>query len=188
MAAGPGPRCTAVMGRNSRRVHARSVLLCALLLVMLPTAGVAGGAASWSQGPMFRIPLPPPPAVLTAFRPPSHRYGAGHRGVDLAASAGDPITAAGAGTVIYAGRLVDRGVVSVEHASGLRTTYEPVTAVVRAGMSVGVGALLGTLEAGHGSCAPADCLHWGARLPDDVYLDPLSLLGPLPVRLLPWDG
>ena len=31
-------------------------------------------------------------------------------------------------------------------------------------------------------------LHWGARLPDDSYLDPMSLLTGLRVRLLPWTG
>lgn len=178
------------MSRIRSRSRLVAVLTCALLWLPQPmtAAPIEPALAPPATGSGFRLPLPPPPTVLTPFRPPSHRYGVGHRGVDLASVEGAVVTAAGAGTVVHAGRLVDRGVVSVEHPSGLRTTYEPVTATVRAGMTIAAGTVLGTLEAGHGSCAPAHCLHWGARLPDDVYLDPLSLLGPLPVRLLPWDG
>lgn len=143
-----------------------------------------------SSGPTGRFtpPLPPPAVVLTPFRPPATRYGAGHRGVDLAAPVGAEVRAAADGVVVFAGTLVDRGVVSVEHAGGLRTTYEPVDAVVSAGDVVARGDPLGTLAAGHASCAPASCLHLGARLPDQVYLDPMSLFGPWRVRLKPWVG
>jgi murein DD-endopeptidase MepM/ murein hydrolase activator NlpD len=136
----------------------------------------------------FALPVPPPAVVLTPFRPPATRYGPGHRGVDLVAPAGTAIRAAGAGTVVYAGTLAGRGVVSVEHPGGLRTTYEPVQATVTAGQWVAAGSRIGTLQPGHPSCAPAECLHWGARLPDGSYLDPMSLLHPWRVRLKPWDG
>ncbi len=136
----------------------------------------------------FALPVAAPAIVLVPFDPPANPYGPGHRGVDLAAPAGAPVSAAGAGTVVYAGILVDRGVVSVQHPGGLRTTYEPVDAVVSAGQSVTTGTLLGTLQAGHPPCAPADCLHWGARLPDGTYLDPMALLEPWQVRLKPWEG
>jgi len=134
------------------------------------------------------LPMPPPPLVLTAFAPPANPYGAGHRGVDLAAQPGSPVVAAGPGVVVFAGDLAGRGVVSIEHTGGLRTTYEPVDAAVAVGASVTAGQVIGVLAPGHVGCAPADCLHWGARLPDRVYIDPMSLLGPWRVRLLPWDG
>lgn len=137
--------------------------------------------------PHFDLPVPSPPVVLTPFRPPEHRYGTGHRGVDLAAPAGTPVRAAAAGTVAYAGTVAGRGVVSVLHPGGLRTTYEPVEATVTAGQAVTTGAVLGTLRPGHASCVPADCLHWGARLPDGSYLDPMALLRPWRVRLKPWE-
>jgi murein DD-endopeptidase MepM/ murein hydrolase activator NlpD len=94
------------------------------------------------------------------------------------------VRAAGPGTVIFAGRVAGRGVISVAHPGGLRTTYEPVTATVSVGEPVAAGALLGTLEAGHPGCPAAACLHWGLRR-GDVYLDPLALLGLGRVRLLP---
>ena len=136
----------------------------------------------------FVLPVAPPPLVLTAFAPPANRYGAGHRGVDLAVLPGSPVVAAGTGRAVFAGALAARGVVSIEHSGGLRTTYEPVTASISAGEWVTAGQQIGVLEPGHPGCAPASCLHWGARLPGRVYLDPMSLLAPWRVRLLPWDG
>jgi len=147
-------------------------------------ATVAGAARAAATG--FVLPVPPPPIVLTAFAPPANRYGPGHRGVDLAVTAGSEIRSAGTGIVVYAADLAGRGVVSIEHAGGLRTTYEPVTSSVTAGAAVRAGQVIGVLQAGHPGCAPADCLHWGARLPDRVYLDPMSLLTGWEVRLLPW--
>lgn len=151
-----------------------------------PERATTAGPAS--PTPAFVLPVPPPAVVLTPFRPPAQRYGTGHRGVDLAAPAGTVVRATADGTVVYAGMLAGRGVVSIEHESGLRTTYEPVTASVTAGEWVTAGQAIGTAVAGHPSCAPADCLHWGARLPDGSYLDPMALLRPWRVRLLPWDG
>ena len=166
-----------------------AIALGVVVSVLLSTAAASAGSATAVAAPTgYVLPVPPPPLVLTAFAPPANKYGAGHRGVDLAVPPGAPIVAAGAGVVVFAGPLAGRGVVSIEHAGGLRTTYEPVTATVAAGSSVGVGQPIGTLEPGHAGCAPASCLHWGARLPDRVYLDPMTLLGPWRVRLWPWAG
>jgi len=97
------------------------------------------------------------------------------------------VQAAGAGTVVYAGRLAGRGVVSVAHPGGLRTTYEPVTSSLRVGDVVMAGQLIGTLEAGHPGCPASACLHWGLRS-GKGYLNPLALLGLGRVRLLPLGG
>jgi murein DD-endopeptidase MepM/ murein hydrolase activator NlpD len=133
----------------------------------------------------FGWPLWPVPAVSRAFQPPSKPYGPGHRGADLAGGVGQPVLSAGDGVVVYAGPLADRGVVSVEHTGGLRTSYEPVRADVRAGQVVGKGERLGTLAAGHPGCPVPACLHWGLRR-DGRYLDPLVLVRPGHVRLLPF--
>jgi murein DD-endopeptidase MepM/ murein hydrolase activator NlpD len=76
-------------------------------------------------------------------------------------------------------------VVSIEHADGLRTTYEPVRATVAAGVRVGRGDVIGVLEAGHAGCPTEACLHWGVRRGEADYLDPLVLLRTARVRLLP---
>ena len=122
--------------------------------------------------------------VVRRFDPPPRPWLAGHRGVDLAGNPGEVVRSAGAGTVVYAGVIAGRGVVSVDHPGGLRTTYEPITAAVTVGAAVLQGAELGTLDAGHPGCAEPACLHWGLRR-GDVYLDPLVLLGMGRVRLLP---
>ena len=160
-------------------------ILGALLLVGGGTVPARSGTPTPTG---FRLPLAPPAVVLTPFRAPANPYGPGHRGVDLAGPVGSPVLAAGPGVVVYAGQLAGRGVVSVEHIGGLRTTYEPVSPEVESGDRVAAGTLIGHLDAGHSACAPAVCLHWGARLPDGTYVDPMTLLTGWRVRLLPWDG
>ena len=151
-----------------------------------PVAGVDGRAAPATGGT--------PGAVTRLFDPPPHYYGRGHRGADVAGRPGRAVVAAGDGVVVFAGRVAGRGVVSVEHAGGLRTTYEPVAVTVVPGAPVRRGDALGALEPGHRGCPVAACLHWGLRRPSAEptagaleYLDPLLLLGLGRVRLLPTD-
>lgn len=137
---------------------------------------------------MFGWPLPGTPTVVRAFQAPTIPFGPGHRGVDLAAVAGAPVFAAGAGTVVFAGPVAGRGVVSVDHPGGLRTTYEPVSPTVTAGDRVARGEQLGTVQLGHPGCTATACLHWAVRRGgghDREYLDPLRLLGMARLRLLP---
>lgn len=169
------------------------MLLVTVVLVLLAGAVLPPGPAAATPPVPTQVaaltgygwPLPGLPRVGRGFDPPETTYGRGHRGVDLVAAAGSPVLAAGAGTVVHAGPLAGRGVVSVQHPDGLRTTYEPVTATVREGQSLAAGTPLGVLEPGHLGCAAPACLHWGVRR-DREYLDPLRLLGRWPVRLLPF--
>lgn len=96
--------------------------------------------------------------------------------------------AAGDATVVFAGLLAGRPVVSLAHPGGLHTSYEPVRATVRTGQLVTAQTSLGTLEAGHPGCPAAACLHWGAMWgPASAarYVDPLDLLTSTPIRLKP---
>ncbi|GAA1168874.1 hypothetical protein GCM10009584_07260 [Ornithinimicrobium humiphilum] len=127
------------------------------------------------------------PPVARTFDPPEHRWGAGHRGIDLAGVAGEPVRAVDAGVVAFSGTVAGVGVVSVDHASGLRSTYQPVTDGAPAGSRVGRGERLGHLGTG-GHCLLADCLHLGARTGRDSYVDPLLLLEPVELSLLPIAG
>jgi murein DD-endopeptidase MepM/ murein hydrolase activator NlpD len=145
----------------------------------------AQGKALPARSRAFDWPLPAPHRVTRQFVAPATPYGPGHRGADLAGAPGEEVHAAGGGTVVFAGWVVDRPVVSIEHPNGLRSTYEPVSPTVRAGESVSRGQVIGTLLAGHRGCPVTACLHWGVRRSEDVYLDPLALLGLLPIRLLP---
>jgi murein DD-endopeptidase MepM/ murein hydrolase activator NlpD len=169
----------------------RSRLLVVLTLTALAWCGPAATAAPAPvrAPPLVALwgwPLAGAPVVARPFDPPPTPYAAGHRGVDLAGMAGQPVLAAGAGVVAFAGMVAGRPVVSVEHPGGLRTTYEPVQPLVAAGQPVARGSPLGLLVGGHAGCPAEACLHWGLRR-GQTYLDPMLLLRPPRVRLLPWD-
>jgi murein DD-endopeptidase MepM/ murein hydrolase activator NlpD len=176
---------------TSRRSFLVLCLVAGLAFAASPDLVASGRPASTPvlprAGPADRFgwPLAPPHRVMRPFEAPASPYGPGHRGVDLGGVAGAPVLSAGAGVVVFAGQLAGRGVVSVDHPNGLRTTYEPVAPAVRAGDRVAAGAVLGQLRPGHAGC-PGACLHWGVRRGAE-YVDPLSLVSTGRVRLLPWD-
>jgi murein DD-endopeptidase MepM/ murein hydrolase activator NlpD len=108
--------------------------------------------------------------------------------VDLPGTPGQPVYAAGTATVVFAGLLAGRPVVSLAHPGGLRTSYEPVRAAVRVGQRVTAETVIGELVAGHAGCRSAACLHWGAMwgpASGAHYVDPLGLLRSTPIRLKP---
>lgn len=152
--------------------------LLTLLLTCMITIGSPGlDAWRWPLGP-------PAPQVVRTFSPPASPWGAGHRGVDLAARPGQAVHAAGPGRVSYARDLAGRGVVAIDHGV-LRTTYLPVRPSVHVGGRVAYGARIGVLEDGRVHC-PMTCLHWGLRR-GALYLDPLNLVQ-RQIRLLPqWE-
>jgi murein DD-endopeptidase MepM/ murein hydrolase activator NlpD len=141
-----------------------------------PAADPAATGAAW--------PLRPgPDRVVSPYDPPAEPWLAGNRGVDLAGMPGEPVHAATAGVVSFAGKIAGVGVVTVTDGP-LRTTYEPVAVAVRRGQHVQQGTVLGRLTATGSHCAPRACLHWGLLRGTD-YLDPLALLGLERVVLLP---
>ncbi len=154
-----------------------------VVLTTLPTAAVPFVPAPSRDGAW---PLRPRPGIVSGFDPPASAWGRGHRGVDLSGRSGQAVHAALGGTVVFAARLAGRGVVVVDH-GGVRTTYEPVSASVVVGQRLGKGARIGTLQRASSHCFPRACLHWGL-LRGATYLDPLTLVGAGPVRLLPFDA
>lgn len=160
-----------------------ALLLLACLLVAGPAIAEPASPPEVPAGGLWVPPLPGP-EVTRSFEPPGSPYGPGHRGVDLAAAPGAVVVAAGDGVVAFAGAVAGRTVVSIDHPGGLRTTYEPVDPSVGAGQRVARGSPIGTLAAGHAGCPAAACLHWGLRR-GETYLDPLQLLAPPRIRLLP---
>ncbi|MEU5550823.1 M23 family metallopeptidase [Micromonospora sp. NPDC047793] len=157
-----------------------------LTVAPLTVAPVPAAPERPAEAARFRWPVDGRPHPVRRFDPPPRPWLPGHRGVDLLAPAGATIRAAGTGTVLFAGVVAGRPVISVVHPDGLRTTYEPVSPDVTVGTSVAAGTALGTLLPGHAGCPEAACLHWGLRRGDD-YLDPLALLGLGRSRLLPLD-
>jgi len=158
----------------------RWIVVCVSALALAAPASADGERLDW--------PLRPRPAVVRMFDAPSPNWERGHRGVDLAGMPGQAVFAAAGGTVVFAGELAGRPVVSIAHPGGLRTSYEPVVASVRTGRRVDAGTMLGELQAGHAGCAAAACLHWGAMWGPASradYVDPLGLLTSTPIRLKP---
>lgn len=171
-------------GGPGRRLVSIVVGVIALLGVVAeqPVSAAPHGEFSW--------PLQPRPAVERRFDKPARDWLPGHRGVDLVGTPGQAVLAAGDGIVVFAGKVADKPVVSIDHPGGLRTTYEPVRAEVSVGLRVGRGTRIGILESGHEGCGAAACLHWGARREAGghsrrEYIDPLGLLHPTPLRLKP---
>ncbi len=159
------------------RILAAGVLLSVLCAA---PAGADTGRLRW--------PMQPRPAVVRAFDAPAPNWQRGHRGVDLVGSAGQGVYAAAAGTVVFAGDLAGRPLISVAHLGGLRTTYEPVHPSVRVGQAVSAGTALGGLAAGHPGCPASACLHWGAMWGPAKradYVDPTKLVATTPIRLKP---
>ena len=173
-------------GRALRRgaALALAVALGTPSAVAAPRPGTAASARDVTVA--YRLPLDPPAQLLRPFDPPPRPWLAGHRGVDVGATAGVTVVSPAAGVVTFAGDVAGRGVVTVLHADGRRSSLEPVTATVREGDHVTTGATLGTLAGdAHGGTPGGPALHWGVRV-GDRYVDPWLLLpGTGPVVLLP---
>jgi hypothetical protein len=171
-------------------------LLGALLLTSWPltTAGGTAQAAAPSRAastvaahpsPRWSWPLSPVPAVVGAFDPPERKWLPGHRGVDLAASPGQPVLSPADGVVTFSGRVVHRGVITVTARSGERISFEPVVDQLPRGRPVLAGQEIARRDPdlSHEPCG--SCLHWGVRK-GERYLHPLAFVRRLaPSVLLP---
>ncbi|MDH2442726.1 M23 family metallopeptidase [Amnibacterium sp. CER49] len=149
--------------------------------VVLAAAALLTGAAVPSQAraaplPRWSWPVPAPHRVARPFVAPSGPYAGGHRGIDVAAPAGTTVTAPADGRVVWAGTIVDRGVVAIDHGDGVRSSFEPLTPRVHLGDTVLRGQAIGAVAAG--GTHPDGVLHIGARIRGE-YVSPLLLLGGL---------
>ncbi len=161
---------------SSRTARAGVTLL--LVLLVSGTASSARADGSWSWPLDGR-------SIDRSYAAPPGPYAAGHRGVDLAGTPGETVTAVAAGTVAFVGEVAGTPVVTVSHGTE-RSTYQPVLATVEPGRSISAGEAIGTLLPGHAGCGTAACLHLG-RIEGETYLDPTQLLGGR-YRLISPDG
>ncbi len=139
-------------------------------------------SAQVSRSAPLRWSAPVDGPIVAEFREPSHRYGPGHRGLDFAVEPSTPVRAAGAGIVVFAGRIDEAWYVSIDHGDGVVTTasYLAEVAVARGdrvqrGQAVGVSGAIGS---GHDGTV----VHLGLRV-DGAYRDPRLLLR----RIVPAD-
>lgn len=173
---------------GSRIRHPRTNLRVFVGAVAVAVGAVSAGTATLTHGreavrgavvtaEESRAPWVWPTGVRVVSRPweaPADDYAAGHRGLDVPAAIGDAAVAVDDGTVTFAGSVAGRGVVTIDHGSGLRSTLDSLTPTVTAGDTVAQGDTVGRVAVGH--CPASDpCLHLGARL-DDRYVDPTPYL------------
>lgn len=171
---------------SSLRLAALAVVLASSLVAVSPTASattvhtVEGAASNW------RWPVDGPRVLVRPYIAPATPYVAGHRGIDIrvAGDADWAVFAPADGIVHFAGVVVDRPVLSIRHANGLSSSFEPVTALVAAGASIRRGQLVGMLSEPSGaSHCSVPCLHFGVRRHGE-YLSPLNYLGGIPHSVL----
>ncbi len=168
---------------NSGRAGA--LLVVAALLTLAAFADAPAAQAS-TPAPTTTLALPVDGAsIVSLARLPEAPWRPGHRGIDVGARTGEQVVAPGSGTVVFAGWVVNRPVVTIDHGRGLVTSLEPVDAGVVVGTTARRGEPIGTVAEAPGHCTPSICIHWGVRL-DGIYQDPLDYLeGFGPVVLLP---
>lgn len=166
--------------------HQRASLGALALLAFLELAVFTDAAPADAASGRLLLSAPVTPCTVQRLASlPQQPWLAGHRGLDLDADIGQPMSAPAAGVVTYVGFVVDRPVLSIRHDQGLVSSFEPLDSAVAVGDIVAKGDVIGTVaDAGH-HCATSPCAHWGLRL-DGAYVDPLDYLeGFGPIRLLP---
>lgn len=159
------------------------VLACAALVLALsaPPADAVDGQGRFFTSPSGEV------VVIKAAAVPERPWLPGHRGVDLAVGPAGEVSAPAAGTISYTGFVVSRPVISVTHAPGVVSSFEPVLGIVALGATVERGQAIGTIDDAAPHCSQP-CVHWGVRI-DGQYVDPLDYLSGFgQVRLLPLDS
>ncbi|UJP11170.1 M23 family metallopeptidase [Microbacterium sp. KUDC0406] len=186
--AGSGLRGTAHRGSGTpRAARAGLILLLALssLCWPFPQPVAAGGDLPVEHGVALPAdapwvwPVDGAREVTAPFRAPAHRYGPGHRGMDITATG--PIRAPASGVVAFRGIVADRGVLTIDHGDGYVITLEPVSSDLAPGDAVEAGQLVATASAG--GHAARGTVHVGVRL-DDEYVNPRPLFGDVPRAIL----
>ncbi|WP_068492892.1 murein hydrolase activator EnvC family protein [Pseudoclavibacter helvolus] len=167
------PPLASTIARGARTL---AMLLAVVLLCGLSQLSAPHASAATASSVGWQWPVESTPAVSRAFELASP-YGAGHRGIDIVAAPGAVILAPAAGTVRFSGFVVDRPVLSIQHADGALTSYEPVVSELEPGAAVLAGQRIGVLSTGHRH-SPEGSLHIGLRQ-DGAYRDPAPRFGAL---------
>jgi murein DD-endopeptidase MepM/ murein hydrolase activator NlpD len=140
----------------------------AVAIVLSSTVSTAGAAG---EKPFI---APVKAEIVRDFEPPSHEFGAGHRGIDYGVPPETMVTASGAGTVSFAGQVANDLYVTIEHSGGISTMYSYLSRIdVSSGDPVGQGQVIA--HSGHGHPGGPPGLHFGAKL-NGKYIDPRLLL------------
>jgi murein DD-endopeptidase MepM/ murein hydrolase activator NlpD len=146
----------------------------------IPPSGIARAR---TLGALRASPPPQSPLSLSApitapigdgFGPRGDRF---HTGIDFTAATGTPVTAAGDGVVVDAGRRAGGygQIVEIEHEQGVTTVYAHLSAVlVEPGQRIARGSTVGLVGATGDATGPH--LHFEVRV-RGAAVDPASALG-----------
>ncbi|WP_246540358.1 murein hydrolase activator EnvC family protein [Microbacterium flavum] len=184
----PGPRAPAA-GSSRRRTRDAWPRVAALVLGLSMLGALIGPASAAAQASVLApaeartgwVWPVTPPRITAPYAAPAHEYGPGHRGIDLAAPLGTPLSSPAAGVIAFAGSVAGRGVVTIDHGDGYVTTLEPVSDAAAIGREVEAGDVVA--RAGTGGHAAPGSVHFGVRK-DGAYINPMLLLGTLPRAVL----
>ena len=140
---------------------------------------VAAAAAGGEPEPIdhdvgvLRPPVDAP--VSDPFRAPDNPYGPGNRGIEYATGYGEPVRAAAAGVVVFAGLVAGELYVTVDHGGGLLTSYSYLSRLsVSDADTVSSGDVIGFTG--------ERAFHFSARLHGE-YIDPANFIGVRRVRV-----
>lgn len=146
--------------------------------ITMPSANGMNNTPDWEW------PVGKSPDVMRNFDKPPEPWLSGHRGVDLAAAGDEQIRSPADGKVTFAGWVVDRPVLTIEHPSGLRSSLEAVKTNLSEGDLVSSGEVVGHISKPW-HCGDKACLHWGVRRGEE-YVNPLQFVTDMrPSVLLP---
>ena len=167
-----------------------TIVLCAFLALLAtpaPAAGQGSGLPDWAAPPVYDWPVPGQP--VAGFRPPEHPWAAGHRGVDLAVRAGQPVHPMADGMVVWSGTIAGDSWTTLSHGDGVVTTYGPLQAPSGAALGTPVTSADVIGRARGDAHGRKGRLHVGARR-EGRYIDPAVLVadGPQLVATLVGPG
>lgn len=119
--------------------------------------------------------------IIKGFQASANQYGPGHRGTDFEASPGTAVYSIAPAQVIFVGSVNGHLYISLDHGSGIVSTYSVGTKAVKEGEVIEKGKLLGTVGKPLENDAE-NTFHFSMRV-NDKYVDPmLYITGTIPVR------
>lgn len=175
------------------------ILAASLLLCLVPSTAKASpapkptlsfGARTVGSVPVRLIAPVEKPELVRSFLQPTSDYSSGHRGVDYRVSLGQNVFSPTEGIVWFAGKVVNRMLVTIRDTSGNLVEVEPVCPTVKSNLAVHIGVGIGKVcdadQNYQQHCSQLRCLHFSYRTPNG-YLSPIWVMGQLaPSVLAPW--
>ncbi|NEG96797.1 peptidoglycan DD-metalloendopeptidase family protein [Bifidobacterium sp. SMB2] len=175
--------------RQNNIAAAAIVLILSLIVAVSPQSvpradgSVDAGCAAAFIWPV-RTSGSADPSLTRIFDNPAQPWLPGHRGVDIAAGTGARLVSPADGHIVFSGKVAAKDVVSIRHANGYTTTYEPSVSSLPRGTALRQGQEFGMVK-GHSDHCDATCLHWGLKTGAQSYRDPVHEIHKRRIALKP---